>query len=64
MIEHQAVWVFWNNNKLVNADYLRECLDDGWIVFKSDLLSDEDWPDTVFGSNITAILKKCRQQKG
>lgn len=47
MIEHQAVWVFWNNNKLVNADYLRECLDDGWIVFKSDLLSDVDWPDTV-----------------
>lgn len=47
MIEHQAVWVFWNNNKLVNADYLRECLDDGWIVFKSDLLSNEDWPDTV-----------------
>lgn len=40
MIEHQAVWVFWNNNKLVNADYLRECLDDGWIVFKSDLFTE------------------------
>lgn len=47
MIKHQAVWLFWNNNKLVNADYLRECLADGWTVFKSDLLSDEDWPDTV-----------------
>lgn len=47
MIRQQAVWVFWNNNKLVNADYLRECLDDGWIVFKSDLLSDGDWPDTA-----------------
>ncbi len=32
MIKQQAVWVFWNNNKLVNADYLRECLDDGWIL--------------------------------
>lgn len=47
MIKHQAVWVFWDNDKLVNADYLRECLDDGWTVFKSDLLSDKNYPDTI-----------------
>lgn len=47
MIEHQAVQVFWNNNKLVNTEYLRDCLDEGWIVVKSDLLRDEDYPDTI-----------------
>lgn len=47
MIKQQAVWVYWSYNELRNSDYLRKCLYDGWIVFKSDLLSDEDWPDTV-----------------
>lgn len=47
MIKQESVWVFWNNNKLVNSEYLRNCLDDGWIVIKSDLLHDEDYPDTI-----------------
>lgn len=47
MIKQESVWVFWNRNKLVNSEYLRDRLDDGWIVVKSDLLRDEDHPDTI-----------------
>lgn len=47
MIKQQAVWIFWKGNRLANADYLRDCLDDGWIVSTSDLLHSDDYPDTV-----------------
>lgn len=47
MIKQQAVWVYWSYNELRNSDYLRKCLYDGWIVSKSDVLRDEDYPDTV-----------------
>lgn len=32
---------------LENYANLINKLNNGWIVFKSDLLSDENWPDTV-----------------
>lgn len=47
MIKQQAVWLFWKGTKLANADYLRDCLADDWIVSTSDVLHDEDYPDTV-----------------
>lgn len=47
MIKQESIWVFWDNNKLVNSEYLRNRLDDGWIVVKTDLLHDEDYPDTI-----------------
>lgn len=47
MIKQQAVWIFWKGNRLANADYLRDCLDAGWIVATSDIMHNDDTPDTV-----------------
>ena len=47
MIKQQAVWIFWKGNRLANADYLRDCLDDGWNVSTSDLLHSDDYPEEV-----------------
>lgn len=47
MIKQEATWVFWDDYKLINSEYLRNCLDNGWIVVKSDLLHDKNYPDTI-----------------
>lgn len=47
MIKQQAVWVYWSYNELKNANYLRECLYDGWTVRNASELHDEDYHDTI-----------------
>lgn len=47
MLKQQAVWVYWSYNELKNADYLRDCLYDGWIVRNVSELRDEDYPNTI-----------------
>lgn len=47
MLKQQAVWIFWKGNRLANADYLRDCLDAGQIVATSDIMHNDDTPDTV-----------------
>lgn len=47
MIKQQAVWLYWSYNKLKNADYLRDCLYDGWIVRNVSELRDADCSHTI-----------------
>ena len=59
MIKQQAVWVYWGYNELKNADYLRDCLYDGWTVSSSEVLHDEMYHDTAI-----YILEKNFEDNG
>lgn len=58
MIKQQAVWLYWSYNELKNADYLRDCLYDGWIVRNVSELRDADYPHTII-----YILEKDFEQQ-